>query len=84
MQQQKTTSAMQKIMFQERSRRIAEELQGRGKNCTGPAKETKTCSLEELQTLFWTTCVPLKVEGNGQRLSDSFHRNCLIKLPEIQ
>ena len=50
----KTTRVMRRNMFQERSRRIAEELKGRGKNCSGPAKETKTCRLEELQTLFWT------------------------------
>eukprot|EP00435_Cladocopium_sp_Y103_P004269 s2316_g1.t1 len=57
-------------MFQERSRRIAEELQGRGKNCTGPAKETKTCSLEELPCLSGQLVCFLKGEGNGQRVSD--------------
>ena len=74
-----------KILIQERSRKIAEELQGRGKNCTGPSKETKTCSLEELQT-FWTTCVLESWREWSEiiQLSVRLTPPTIVKLPEIQ
>jgi len=50
---------------QERSRGIAVELKGRGKNCSGPAKETKMCNQEEcpvdcVQSDWkdWSSCEP--------------------------
>lgn len=54
MQQQKTTSAMQKIMFQERSRRIAEELAGVAS--LRKLKDSSTKAVCSLQTQMECDC----------------------------